>query len=112
MALTRNELKLLIKEELNRVDIDMLQNPSKSQDESDLYEAIKEASRALESIVGTSIPEYNGIADQLAAASQNLRDALDTLSVRNPVHQADSSQFTTYDSEEISMHGFHENKSE
>jgi len=87
MALSRDDLKSLIKEELSRVEIDMLQNPSKTQNDEDLYEAIKNASRSLEAVVGSALPEYNGVADELESAAQLLRDALDKLSVRNPNHR-------------------------
>ena len=109
MTITRDELKSLIKEELSRADVSNMQNPSKSQDEMDLYHAIKEASRHLESVVGTPLPEYNGVAEQLESACQNIRDALDTLSVRHPTHQTNSPQHTNWDSEVLNMY---EEKSE
>jgi|TARA_B100000287_G_scaffold209709_1_gene197921 hypothetical protein len=87
MAITRNELKLMIKEELSKADVNMLQNPSKMDNEVDLYDAIKIASRALEDVVRTALPEYGGVSEEIEAACQNLRDALDTLSVRYPTHR-------------------------
>ena len=90
MALSRDDLKSLIKEELSRVEIDMLQNPSKTQNDVDLYDAIKNSSRFLESVVGTALPEYNGVADDLESAAQILRNVLDKLSVKHPTHRSTS----------------------